>query len=75
MIVKKLTPTQKAKLENKKYSKYKYFNPIQDINDTWVISMEEVEQCNSAEFSWIKTLPSIDFMPKPYNINDVGATN
>lgn len=37
------------------------FNPIQDENNNWIISLEEIEQTKS---EWIKELPLIDFQPK-----------
>jgi hypothetical protein len=40
---------------------YSYFNPIQDANDNWIISQEEVDQCS---FKWVKALPLIEYIPK-----------
>lgn len=37
-----------------------YFNPIQDADGNWVISLEELEQCR---IDWVKTLPLIEFNP------------
>ena len=42
-----------------------YFNPIQDIDDNWVISAEEVAYCSNPDFLWIKELEMIPFTPKP----------
>jgi hypothetical protein len=41
-----------------------YFNPIQDANDNWVISVEEIEFCTVEEFQWVKQLPLIEYKPK-----------
>ena len=63
-----LTTTQKNKLINKEFSKDSLFNPIQDKNKNWVISVEEIENCTNEDFAWMKELPLIDFEPKIVNI-------
>jgi hypothetical protein len=57
-----LTIEQKNKLVNKKFSEDSLFNPIQDVNNKWVISVEEMEQVNE-NFAWVKDLPLIDYLP------------
>ena len=42
-----------------------YFNPIQDLNDNWIISVEEMANCTNEEFIWVKDLPLIIYEPKP----------
>jgi hypothetical protein len=37
-----------------------YFNPIQDANGNWIISLEEVNQCS---IGWVKELPLIEYVP------------
>ena len=61
MIVYLLSEYQKKEIEGLAYDEESYFNPIQDINDQWVISDEEVSQSN---IDWIKELPKIKFNPK-----------
>lgn len=59
-----LTLSQKDQLFDS-YLKFNWkFNPIQDINDNWVISTQEMQQCTNVEFLWVKNLPLIDFEPK-----------
>jgi hypothetical protein len=41
-----------------------YFNPIQDADDNWIISIEEIEFCTVQEFQWVKQLPLIEYKPK-----------
>lgn len=41
-----------------------YFNPIQDADDNWVISTEEINFCTNPEFQWVKQLPLIEYKPK-----------
>jgi hypothetical protein len=60
-----LTIEQKDSLVNQLYDEDSYFNPIQDIDDNWIISVEEMEFCVNPEFQWVKTLPLIEYKPKP----------
>ena len=60
-----LTESQKNELVNQLYDEDSYFNPIQDFYDQWIISTEEIEQCVNPEFQWVKTLPLIEYKPKP----------
>ncbi len=60
-----LTETQKDSLVGQLYDEDSYFNPIQDISDQWIISVEEMEFCVNPEFQWVKDLPLIDYKPKP----------
>lgn len=65
MTVRLLTPSQKEALQGKQYRPNCWFNPIQDINDNWVISNEEVSQCVNQTVMWVKDLPLIEYEPKP----------
>jgi len=60
-----LTVEQKNDLILQWYAPDCYFNPIQDINDNWVISVEEMANCTNEEFLWVKDLPLIIYEPKP----------
>ena len=60
-----LTIEQKDSITGQMYTEDSYFNPIQDIDDNWVISTEEMEYCTNEEFMWVKDLPLIDYKPKP----------
>jgi len=60
-----LTETQKDILVGQLYDEDSYFNPIQDLNDNWIISVEEMDFCVNPEFQWVKDLPLIDYKPKP----------
>lgn len=61
-----LTEAQKDKLEGQLFAPDSYFYPIQDLEDNWVISTQEQEFCVVTEFLWVKDLPLIPFVPKPY---------
>ncbi len=60
-----LTETQKEELVGQWYAPDSYFNPIQDINDNWVISTQEIEGCTNETFIWVKDLELIPYEPKP----------
>lgn len=60
-----LTIEQKDSLVGQMYTDDSYFNPIQDADDNWVISVEEMEYCTNPEFMWVKDLDLIPYVPKP----------
>ena len=62
-----LTIQQKDDLVGQWYDSDSYFNPIQDANDDWIISVEEVNQCVNPDFLWVKDLPLIEYIPKETN--------
>jgi hypothetical protein len=59
-----LTIEQKDSLVGQWYAPDSYFNPIQDINDNWVISVEEMEQCVNPNFMWVQDLDLISYEPR-----------
>ena len=65
MIVYILTEQQKELLVGKEYIKDSYFNPIQDINDNWIISEYEVLNAENEDILWVKDLEQIEYEPKP----------
>lgn len=60
-----LTVEDKDSLIGQWYMEDSYFNPIQDEDDKWVISVEEIAQCINPDFEWIKNIPLIPYNPKP----------
>jgi hypothetical protein len=69
MIVIKLTNEQKDILQGKQYAPDSFFNPIQDKNDNWVISLEEYNGCLDCEecieeYEWIVNCEQIEYEPK-----------
>jgi hypothetical protein len=60
-----LTEPQKNSLVGQLYDEDSYFNPITDLDENWIISVEEMEFCVNPEFMWVKDLPLIDYKPKP----------
>jgi hypothetical protein len=60
-----LTEIQKDELIGQLYDFDSYFNPIQDIDDNWIISTEEMQQNENPNFTWVRDLPLIEYLPKP----------
>jgi hypothetical protein len=63
MKVGKLTTEQKDLLIGKEFSVDSFFNPIQDLNNNWVISKQEMD---SKKFDWLKDLEIIEYEIKPF---------
>lgn len=59
-----LTELQKNELIGQWYTDDSYYNPIQDINDNWVISIEEIEFTINPNTIWVKDLELIPYTPK-----------
>jgi hypothetical protein len=60
MTVAQLTPEQAEQLKGIEFAPDNFFNPIQDADGNWIISLEEVEQTS---IDWVKTLPRIEYKP------------
>ena len=60
-----LTLKQKDLLIGQLYTTDSYFNPIQDNEDNWVISIQEMEYCDNPKFFLVKDLELILYLPKP----------
>ena len=59
-----LTDVQKDELVGQLYTEDSYFNPIQDADDNWIISVEEMEFCTVEQFAWVKDIPLIEYVAK-----------
>ncbi len=64
-----LTVEQKNSLLLQEFAPDSYFNPIQDLNNNWIISVEEMVNCVNKDFLWVKQLPLIIYEPKPSPFN------
>lgn len=60
-----LTQVQKDELVGVAYSSDSYYNPIQDLNDNWIISVEEIAHTINSDTLWVKDLPLTIYIPKP----------
>jgi len=63
-----LTEQQKDEIVGKMFAPDSYFNPIQDKNDNWIISIEEMNQCVNPSYLWVKSLSLIEYEPKTFEI-------
>lgn len=59
MIVYPLTENQVELLQGQWFCPGILFNPIQ-VNDLWIISPEEVENCVNPDCAWVKDLTPIE---------------
>lgn len=59
-----LTEEQAQSLIGVEFMPYSFFNPIQDADNNWIISQEEVNQCS---FKWVKELPLTPYNPIIYS--------
>ena len=60
-----LTEEEMQFLQGQTFQPDSYFNPIQDINDNWILSAEEIAYCSNPQFLWVKELNMIEYQPKP----------
>jgi hypothetical protein len=60
-----LTKVQKNELVGVYYSADSIYNPIQDINDNWIISVEEMQSTSNPDTMWVKDLVLIEYKAKP----------
>lgn len=60
-----LSLSQKNELQGQQFDEDSFFNPIQDVNNNWIISVEEIEFCTNETFFWVKDLEIIIYEPKP----------
>ena len=60
-----LTIEQKEMLTGQMWNNQAYFNPTQDADGNWFISVEEVNGCTheNGAFEWIHELPLIPYNP------------
>ena len=60
MMVVLLTIEQKNLLLGHKFDSHGYFNPVQDADGNWFISIEERDQC---DIEWVKECPEVPYNP------------
>jgi DNA-binding MltR family transcriptional regulator len=60
-----LTEVQKDELVGVYYSDDSIYNPIQDIDNNWVISVEEMIYTTNEDTLWVKDLDLVEYQPKP----------
>ena len=58
-----LTIEQKDSLIGQLWNTDCYFNPVQDGNGDWIISTTEMYGNINPDFTWVLTLPLIEWVP------------
>ena len=66
-----LTEEQKDLLVGQEFMVDVYFNPIQDINNNWVILNDAIEHCIYEKFNWLKDLELIPYEPKKIELDEI----
>ena len=61
MLVGLLTIEQKDSLIGHHYQEDSYFNPVQQLGGDWIISTEEIDNCDNPDFDWVKQLPLVEW--------------
>jgi hypothetical protein len=59
-----LSTEQKELIVGKLFAENSFFNTIQDANNNWIISVEEMQKCVNEDYMWVKDLPLINYEPK-----------
>lgn len=59
-----LTIEQKTSLEGQWFQPHCYFNPIQDAQDNWIITLQEIQGNTNPNFTWVSSIPLIDYIEK-----------
>jgi hypothetical protein len=68
MIVLLLTEAEKDLIQGQEFAPSSFFNCVQDINDKWVVSIEELVSLDGSQYAWLYTLPMSIHQPKIYNL-------
>jgi hypothetical protein len=58
-----LTTTEKESLDGQLVQPDWYFYPVQDCNNDWIISTQEIDGSIYPQNEWVKSLPLIDWCP------------
>lgn len=69
MKVKLLTTEQKDLLVGVEITNSHFYNPSQDAEGNWFISIEECDQTYNLNYAWVKELPEIDYNPIPLDLS------
>jgi hypothetical protein len=65
MIVAKITAEKANELKDIQFVEGNYFNPVQDINGNWIISLQELVYC-SVEFA--NSVELIEYEPIQFEL-------
>jgi hypothetical protein len=54
---------EKEALEGQEYAPNRFFTPLQDADNNWVLPLNQITNCKNIEFWWVKHLPLIEYKP------------
>jgi hypothetical protein len=59
---------EKEALMGQQYAPNRYFTPLQDADNNWILPLTQIENNQNIDFWWVKHLPLIEY--KPTNVMD-----
>jgi hypothetical protein len=54
---------EKEALEGQEYAPNRFFTPIQDADNNWILPLTQIENNQNIDFWWVKHLPLIEYKP------------
>lgn len=73
MKVKLLTSEQTNLLIGAEIANSHFANPFLDANGNHVLSIQEADSVTNPDYTWIKSLPEIDYSPIPLDLSEFNA--
>jgi hypothetical protein len=58
-----ITQQQADLLAGQEYAPASHYNPVQDCDNNWLITIQEIEQTTNPDFLWVKDLPLSEWCP------------
>jgi hypothetical protein len=54
---------EKEALEGQEYAPNRFFTPLQDDENNWILPIDQIENNQNIDFWWVKHLPLIEYKP------------
>ena len=54
---------EKEALEGQQYAPNRFFTPLQDADNNWILPLDQTTNCKNIKFWWVKHLPLIEYKP------------
>ena len=64
-----ITQQQADLLAGQEYAPASHYNPVQDCDNNWLITIQEIEQTTNPDFLWVKELTLTEFCAPIYDEN------
>jgi hypothetical protein len=52
---------EKEALEGQEYAPNRYFTPLQDADNNWILPLDQIENNKNIDFWWVKHLPLVEY--------------